>query len=196
MPFLNLIRKIRLIFHLFIKRGLIKYLLNIFAKISKTRIFRNRRLQHTPPRPPPDDSNSIKPGKIVISSFKKTKKTDRYQYISCEEVTKATLVMARESGGGGTDYTTEDDNTHLLPPLASWRLDIEKFRLPRESHRHRSHDRVSSFSLDRLLPTSSTHYLISSLDLFSQLFVFLLRYCSCYFNYFMNALCYSFFSSK
>jgi len=50
-------------------------------------------------------------------------------------VIKATLVMARESGGGGgTDYTTEDDNTHLLPPPASWRLDIDKFRLPRESH--------------------------------------------------------------
>ncbi|XP_052312508.1 metal tolerance protein 9 isoform X5 [Populus trichocarpa] len=62
--------------------------------------------------------------------------------------------MARESGGGGTDYTTEDDNTHLLPPPASWRLDIDKFRLPRESHKHGSHDRVSSFSLDRLLPTS------------------------------------------
>jgi hypothetical protein len=114
--------------------------------------------------------------------IKKKKNTDRYQYISCEEVTKATLVMARESGGGVTDYTTEDDNTHLLPPPASWRLDIDKFRLPRESHKHGSHDRVSSFSLDRLLPTSSTHYLISSLDLFSQLFVFLLRYCSCYFN--------------
>ncbi|KAL9389048.1 hypothetical protein Peur_017653 [Populus x canadensis] len=64
--------------------------------------------------------------------------------------------MARESGGGGTDYTTEDDNTHLLPPPASWRLDIDKFRLPRESHKHGSHDRVSSFSLDRLLPTSNS----------------------------------------
>jgi hypothetical protein len=113
--------------------------------------------------------------------LKKKKNTDRYHYISCEEVTKAILVMAR---GGVTDYTTEDDNTHLLPPPASWRLVIDKFRLPRESHKHGSHDRVSSFSLDRLLPTSSTHYLISFLDLFSQLFVFLLRYCSCYFNYF------------
>ncbi|KAJ6891761.1 hypothetical protein NC651_025068 [Populus alba x Populus x berolinensis] len=67
---------------------------------------------------------------------------------------RSSSIMARESGGGGTDYTTEDDNTHLLPPPASWRLDIDKFRLPRESQRHRSHDRVSSFSLDRLLPTS------------------------------------------
>jgi len=141
--------------------------------------FLGRRLQRTPPPP-----HLHKARKDSHKFLKKKKNTDRYQYISCEEVTKATLVMARESGGGGTDYTTEDDNTHLLPPPASWRLDIDKFRLPRESHKHGSHDRVSSFSLDRLLPTSSTHYSISFLDLFSQLFVFLLRYCSCYFNYF------------
>ncbi|KAJ6432336.1 hypothetical protein OIU84_019556 [Salix udensis] len=87
--------------------------------------------------------------------------------------------MARKcGGGGGGDSITEDDNTQLLPPSASWRLDIDKFRLPQERHNHRSHD--GSFSLDRLLHTSSTHYLISSLSIpfLNCLFLFF-RYCSC-----------------
>ncbi|CAK7326052.1 unnamed protein product [Dovyalis caffra] len=63
--------------------------------------------------------------------------------------------MARErGGGGGINDISEDDNTQLLPPSASWRLDIDKFRLPQETHNHRSHHRVSSFSLYRLLPAS------------------------------------------
>ena len=61
--------------------------------------------------------------------------------------------MARESGGGAVNDVSElDYNTQ------PWRLDIEKFRLPRESHDHPRHDRVSSTSLNRLLPASSTHY--------------------------------------
>uniref|UniRef100_A0A6N2M290 Cation efflux protein cytoplasmic domain-containing protein n=1 Tax=Salix viminalis TaxID=40686 RepID=A0A6N2M290_SALVM len=57
--------------------------------------------------------------------------------------------MARESGGGAVNDVSElDYNTQ------SWRLDIEKFRLPRESHDHPRHDRVSSTSLYRLLPAS------------------------------------------
>ncbi|KAF9677046.1 hypothetical protein SADUNF_Sadunf08G0066900 [Salix dunnii] len=57
--------------------------------------------------------------------------------------------MARESGGGAVNDVSELDYN-----IQPWRLDIEKFRLPREGHDHPRHDRVSSTSLYRLLPAS------------------------------------------